>query len=221
MKRAFAPTGFRLTLVCMALLLATGLADPSAAGAQKRGPDDIPEQLWETYPLDPTKMDAGAPKTVQPQPAPRGQAETDPVRTPEPSGAQARSSEKSNPGRSLVTRPILGALLGLLVGLLVIATARSGALALTAGYLGRSGSILASPLRAATHAPRYVGRGGALIVSPLWTLPSVLRRIGHRLLWPVRTVASAVTYVVRAIGSAVAMTEQASRTVLQEGRASP
>ena len=73
MKTGTAAMGFRLALVCIALLLVSGLAYPTAAGAQGRGEDDIPEQLWKTYPLDPTKTDADAPETVPAQPSPPAQ----------------------------------------------------------------------------------------------------------------------------------------------------
>jgi len=221
MMTGTAPTGFRLALVYMALLLVTGLAYPTAADAQARGEDDIPEQLWQTYPLDPTKADADAPKTVQPQPSPPAQAETDSAvqTTSESPNAQAQPSGESDSGRSLAFL-LLGALLSLLVGLLVMAAARSGAFAIAGGYLARGGSALESPLRAATNAPRYVGRGGAAVVSPLRTLPRLPRRIGHLLLWPLRAVAGVVTHVVRSVGSAVAAAGQASRTVLHERGAS-
>jgi hypothetical protein len=222
METGTAPTGFRLALVCTALLLITGLAYPTAAGAQERGEDDIPEQLWQTYPLDPTKAGADAPETVQPQPSPPAQAETDSAvqTTSESPAAQAQPSEGSDSSRSLVTYPLLGALIGLLAGLLIMAAARSGALAITGGYLARGGSALEAPLRAANNAPRYVGRGGAVIVSPLRTLPGLVGRIGHLLLWRVRAVASVVNPVVRSVGSAVMAAGQASRTVLHEQRAS-
>jgi hypothetical protein len=220
MKTGMRPTGFRLALICTALLLITGLAYPTAAGAQERGKDDIPEQLWKTYPLDPTKADADAPGTVQPQSPPPAQAETDSAvqTTSESPDAQAQPSRESDSGRSLVAYPLLGALLGLLVGLLVVAAVRSGALAITGGYLARSGSGLESPLRAATNAPRYVGRGGAAVVSPLRTLPRLPRRIGDLLRWPLRTVAGVVIHVVRSIGSGVAAAWRASRMVLRFAR---
>jgi hypothetical protein len=219
MKTGRRPTGFRLALVCTALLLITGLAYPTAAGAQERGKDDIPEQLWKTYPLDPTKAD-DAPGTVQPQPPPPAQAETDPAvqTTSKAPAAQAQPSGESDSGPSLVAYPLLGALLGLLVGLLVMAAARSGALAITGGYLARGGSALESPLRAVTNAPRYVGRGGAAVVSPLRTLPRLPRRIGDLLRWPLRAVAGLVTHVVRSLGSGVAAAWRASRMVLRSRR---
>jgi hypothetical protein len=222
MKTGRRPTGFRLALVCTALLLVSGLAYPTAAGAQERGKDDIPEQLWKTYPLDPTKADADAPGTVQPQSPPPAPAETDSAvqTTSESSDAQPQPSRESDSGPSLVAYPLLGALLALLIGLLVMAAARSGALAITGGYLARGGSALESPLRAVTNAPRYVGRGGAAVVSPLRTLLRLPRRIGHLLRWPLRAVAGLVTHVVRSVGSPVAETGQASRTVLRERGAS-
>jgi hypothetical protein len=218
MKTGTAPTGFRLALVWMALLLVTGLAYPTAAGAQARGKDDVPEQLWQTYPLDPTKADADAPETVQPQPSPPAQVETDSAvqTTSESPDAQAQPAGESDSGRSLVAYLLLGALLGLLLGLLVMAAARSGALAITGGYLARGGAAFESPLRAATNAPRYVGRGGAAVVSPLRTLPRLPRRIGHLLPWSLRALTGVVTHVVRSVGSAVAAAGQASRTVLRE-----
>jgi hypothetical protein len=188
MKTGTAPAGFPLALVCMVFLLVAGLAYPTAAGAQTRGEDDIPEQLWRLYPLDPTKTDAGRPETVQPQPPPPGpqtQTQTDSgfktqSESPNP---QAQSSGESDSGRSL-TFPVLllGALLGLLVSLLVVATARNGAFAMAGEHLARAWSPLVAPLRAATNAPRYVGRGGAAVVSPLRALPRLPRRIGHLLL---------------------------------------
>jgi hypothetical protein len=221
MKTGRAPTGFRLTLVYMGLLLVTGLAFPTAAGAQARGEHDVPEQLWQTYPLDPAKAETDTPETVQPQPSPPAQAETDSAvqTTSDSPNAQAQPSGESDSGRSLAF-PLLGALLGLLVGLFVLAGARSGAFAIAGEYLARARSPLVSPLRAATNAPRYVGRGGAAVVSPLRTLPRLPRRIGHFLLWPLRAVAGIVTHVVRSVGSAVAAAGQASRTVLHERGAS-
>jgi hypothetical protein len=222
MKTGTAPTVFRIALVCMGLLLVSGLANPTAAGAQARGEDDVPEQLWQIYPLDPTKADAGAPETVQPQlPPPGPQAQTDSAvqTTSESPNAQAQPSGESDSGRS-VAFPLLGAVLGLLVGLFVLAAARNGAFAIAGEYLVRAGSALESPLRATTNAPRYVGRGGAAVVSPLRTLPRLPRRIGHLLLWPLRAVAGVVTHVVCSVGSAVAATWQASKTVLHERGAS-
>lgn len=214
MKTGGAPTDFRLALVCAGLLLVSGLAYPTAAGAQARGEDDVPEQLWQIYPLDPTKADAGAPETVKPQPPPPGpQTQTDSVvqTTSESPNAQAQPSGESDSGRSLVF-PLLGALLSLLVGLLVVAAARNGAFAIAGEYLARAGTPLVSPLRAATNAPRYVGRGSAAVVSPLRALPRLPRRIGHLLLWSLRW----LTSVVRSVGSAVAAAGQASRTVLRK-----
>jgi hypothetical protein len=217
MKTGSAAMGFRLALVCITLFLVSGLAYPTAAGAQGRGKDDIPEQLWKTYPLDPTKTDADAPETVPAQPSRPAQTETaSTVRTmSESPNAQAQPSGESDSGRSL-TFLLLGALLGLLVGLLIIAAARSGAFAIGGGYLARGGSALEAPLRAASNAPRYVSRGGAGVVSPLRALPGLVRRIGHLLLWRVRAVASVVNHVARSVGSAVAAAGQASRTVLRE-----
>jgi hypothetical protein len=187
MKTGRAPTGFRLTLVYMGLLLVTGLAFPTAAGAQARGEHDVPEQLWQTYPLDPAKAETDTPETVQPQPSPPAQAETDSAvqTTSDSPNAQAQPSGESDSGRSLAF-PLLGALLGLLVGLFVLAGARSGAFAIAGEYLARARSPLVSPLRAATNAPRYVGRGGAAVVSPLRALARLPRRIGHLLLRPLR-----------------------------------
>ena len=199
MKTGTAPTGFRLVLVCIAVLLAAGLAYPTAAGAQGRGQHDIPEQLWEIYPLDPTKTDADAPETVQPQPSPPAQTETDSVQRFESPDAQAQPSGESNSGRSPVVLPLLGALLGFLVGLLLIAAARSGAFAITGGYLAR---------------------GGAVVVSPLRTLPGLVRHVGHLLLWPLRALAVVVSYFVGSVGTTVAAAGQASRTVLRERRVS-
>jgi hypothetical protein len=216
MKTGTAPTGFRLALVYMALLLVTGLAYPTATGAQARGEDDIPEQLWQTYPLDPTKADADAPTTVQPQPSPPAQAETDSAvqTTSESPNAQAQPSRESDSGRS-VALPLLGALLGLLVGLLGLAAARNGAFAIAGEHLVRAGSPLVSPLRTAINAPRYVGRGGAAVISPLRTL-RLPRHIGHLLLWPLRALAVVVTYVVGSVVTALAAAGQVSMTVLHE-----
>jgi hypothetical protein len=224
MKTGSAATGFHLALVCITLFLVSGLAYPTAAGAQERGEDDIPEQLWRTYPLDPTKTDADAPETVPAQPSPPAQTETDPtVRTmSESPNAQAQPSEESDSGRSLTFR-LLGSLLGLLVGVLIIAAVRSGAFAIGGGYLARGGSALEAPLRAASNAPRYVSRGGAVVVSPLRTLPGLVRRIGHLLLWPLRALAVAAAYVIGyvvSVGTAVAAAAQTSRSVLHEQRAS-
>jgi hypothetical protein len=215
MKKTGTAPMVRLALLCMGLLLISGLAYPTAAGAQARGKDDVPEQLWQTYPLDPTKTDADAPETVLPQPSPPAQAETDSAvqTTSESPNAQAQPSGESDSGRSLAF-PLLGALLGLLVGLFILAGARSGAFAIAVGYLVRARSPLVSPLHAATNAPRYVGRGGAAVVSPLRTLPRLPRRIGHFLLWPLRAVAGIVTHVVRSVGSAAAAAGQASRMAL-------
>jgi hypothetical protein len=211
-----APMVFRLALVCLGLLLISGLAYPTAAGAQARGKDDVPEQLWQIYPLDPTKTDAGAPEAAQPQPRPPGpQTQTDSAvqTTSESPRAQAQPSGGSDSGRSLAF-PLLGALLGLLVGLLVLAAARNGAFAIAGEYLARASSPLISPLRGTTNAHRYVVRGGATVVSPLRALPSLPRRIGHLLLWPLRASAGILTYVVRRVASAGAAAGQASRTFL-------
>jgi hypothetical protein len=225
MKTGLAAMASRLALVCITLFLVSGLAYPTAAGAQERGEDDIPEQLWKTYPLDPTKTDADAPETVPTQPSRPAQTETDStVRTmSESPKAQAQPSGESDSGRSL-TLLLLGALLSLLVGLLVIAAARSGAFAIGGGYLARGGSALEAPLRAASTAPRYVSRGGAVVVSPLRTLPGLVRRIGHLLLRRLRALAVVaayvVGYVVGSVGTAVAAAAHASRSGLHEQRAS-
>jgi hypothetical protein len=168
-KRGSTATGFRLALVFITLFFVSGLAYPTAAGAQERGENDVPEQLWKTYPLDPTKTDADAPETVPTQPS-----------RPESPNAQAQSSGESDSGlpRTLL---LAGALLSLLVGLLIIAAARSGALGMGGGHPARGGSALEAPLRAASNAPRYISRGGALVVSPLRMLPA--RRLLHRLLF--------------------------------------
>jgi hypothetical protein len=209
---------FRLALVCMGLLLISGLAYPTAAGAQARGKDDVPEQLWQIYPLDPTKTDAGEPQTAQPQPPPpRPQTRTDSAvqTTSESPKAQAQPSGDSDSGRSLAF-PLLGAVLGLLVGLLVVAAARNGAFAIAGEYLARASSPLVSPLRETTNAHRYLARGGATVVSPLRALPSLPRRIGHPLLWRLRASAGILTYVVRRVASAGAAARQASRTLLRK-----
>jgi hypothetical protein len=213
-----APMVFRLALVCMGLLLISGLAYPTAAGAQARGKDDVPEQLWQIYPLDPTKTDAGAPQTAQPQPPPPGpQTHTDSAvqTTSESPKAQAQPSGDSDSGRSLAF-PLLVALLGLLVGLLVVAAARNGAFAIAGEYVARARSPLVSPWRGTINAHGYVARGGATIVSPLRALPSLPRRIGHLLLWPLRASAGILTYLVRRVASAGAAARHASRTVLRK-----
>jgi hypothetical protein len=217
MKTGVATMGLRVTLVCLGLLLVTGLAFPIAAGAQTRGEHDVPEELWKTYPLDPANADADTPEEVRPQPLPPAQAETDSAvqTTSESANAQAQPSREPDSGRSLAL-PLLGALLGLLVGVFILVGARRGAFAIAGEYLVRAGSPLAPPLRAATNAPRYIGRGGAAVVSPLRTLHRRRRRIGRLLLWPVRTIARLVPYVVRRVGSAAAAVGQASMTVLQE-----
>jgi hypothetical protein len=205
---------FRLALVCVELLLIGGVANPTAAGAQARGKDDVPEQLWQIYPLDPTKTDAAAPQTAQPHPpTPGPQTQTDSAvqTTSQSQKAQAQPSGESDPGRSLVF-PLLGALLVLLVGLLVVAAARKGAFAIAGEY--RGGSALESPVRAATSAPRYVGRGSARVVSPLRTLRRLARRIGNLLLWPVRGSAAILTYVVRSVAFAGEAARQAAALVL-------
>jgi hypothetical protein len=220
-KTGTAAMVFPLARLCIGLLLISGLAYPTAAGAQAQGKDDVPEQLWQIYPLDPTKTDAGAPQTAQPQPPPPGpQTHTDSAvqTTSESPRAQAQPSEDSDSGRSLAF-PLLAAFLGLLVGVLVVAAARNGAFAIAGEYLARGGSALESPLRAATNAPRYVGRGSATVVSPLRTLPRLARRIGHLLLWPLRASAGIRTYVVRRVASAGAAARQASRMVLHAWRA--
>jgi hypothetical protein len=213
-----APMVFRLALVCMGLLLISGLAYPTAAGAQARGKDDVPEQLWQIYPLDPTKTDAGAPQTGQPQPPPPGpQTQTDSAvqTTSESPKAQAQPSGDSDSGRSLAF-PLLGAVLGLLVGLLVVAAARNGAFANAGEYLARARSPLVSPLRGTTNAHRYVARGGPTIVSPLRALASRPRRIDHLLLWPLRASTGILTSVVSRVASAGAAAGHASRMLLRK-----
>jgi hypothetical protein len=217
-KRGTAPMVFRLALLCMGLLLISGLAYPTAAGAQTRGKADVPEQLWQIYPLDPTRTDAGAPEAAQPQPPPPGpQTQTDSAvqTTSESPKAQAQPSGDSDSGRSLAF-PLLGAVLGLLVGLLVVAAARNGAFAIAGEYLARASSPLVSPLRETTNAHRYVARGGATVVSPLRALSSLPRRIGHLLLWRLRASAGILTFVVRRVASAGAAAGQASRTLLRK-----
>ena len=186
MKLGKAPRGVRLALVYSGLLLVTSLAYPAAAGAQTSGENDLPEQLWQIYPLDPTKTGADPPETVQPQPPPpKPQTQTDLAfqTTSELPNAQPQPSGESDSGRSLAFPVLLlGALLGLLVSLLVVATARNGAFATAGEYLARARSPLVSPLRAATNAPRHVGHGGAALVSPLRALPRLPRRIGHLVL---------------------------------------
>jgi hypothetical protein len=217
-KRGRAPMVFRLALLCMGLILISGLAYPTAAGAQTRGKADVPEQLWQIYPLDPTRTDAGAPEAAQPQPPPPGpQTHTDSAvqTTSESPKAQAQPSGDSDSGRSLAF-PLLVALLGLLVGLLVVAAARNGAFGIAGEYVARASSPLVSPWRGTINAHGYVARGGATIVSPLRALPSLPRRIGHLLLWPLRASAGILTYLVRRVASAGAAARQASRTFLRK-----
>lgn len=186
MKMGKAPRGVRLALLYSGLLIVTTLAFPAAAGAQTSGENDIPEQLWQIYPLDPTKTGAGPPETVQSQPPPsEPQAQSDSAfqTTSESPNAQSQPSGESDSSRSLaVPVLLLGALLGLLVSLLVVATARNRAFATAGEYLARARSPLISPLRAASNAPRHVGHGGAAVVSPLRALPRLPRRIGHLVL---------------------------------------
>jgi hypothetical protein len=183
-KTCLAPTRFWLAFVCMGLLVVIALAYPTAVGAQApRSENDIPEELWQLYPLDPTKTDTSPAETVQPQlPPPRPQAQPNSaVQTrSEFPNAQPQPSGESDSGRSLAFPVLLlGALLGLLVSLLVVATARNGAFVTAGEYLARARSPLVSPLRAASNAPRHVGHGGAALVSPLRALPRLPRRIGH------------------------------------------
>jgi hypothetical protein len=212
-KRGMTPTGFRVALICVGVLLVITLSHPAGVGAQAGGENDIPEELWQIYPLDPRKGDAGAPDTVQPQPPPPGSpAQTDSaVQTrSESPNAQGRPSEQSGAGRSLAI-PLLGALLGLLVILLVAATVRDGAFAMVGGYLARAGSPLVSPLRGVTAAPRYVRRGRSAIVSPLPGFRSVPRRIGHLLRRLPRALAGVVTPLAQRVRSAVAALGYASK----------
>jgi len=185
MKMGKTPTGVRLVIVYIGLLLVTALAYPAVAGAQTSSKNDIPEQLWQIYPLDPTKTGADPSETVQPQPPPDPQAQTDRAlqTTSESPNAQSQPSGDPDSGRSLAFPVLLlGALLGLLVSLLVVATARNGAFATAGEYLARARSPLISPLRAASNAPRHIGHGGAAVVSPLRALPRLPRRIGHLVL---------------------------------------
>jgi hypothetical protein len=186
MKMGKAPRGVRLALLYSGLLIVTTLALPAAAGAQTSGENDSPEQLWQIYPLDPTKTGAGPPETVQsqpPPPEPRAQTDSAVQTTSESPNAQSQPSGESDSGRSLAFPVLLlGALLGLLVSLLVVATARNRAFATAGEYLARARSPLISPLRAATNVPRHVGHGGAAVVSPLRALPRLPRRIGHLVL---------------------------------------
>jgi hypothetical protein len=187
MKMGKAPTGVRLALVYIGLLLVTTVAYPAAAGAQTSDKNDIPQQLWQIYPLDPTKTGAGPPETVPPPPEPQTQTDSAFQATSESPDPQARPTGESDSGRSLAFPVLLlGGLLGLLISLLVVATARNGAFAMAGEHLARTCSPLVSPLRAATNAPRYVGRGGAAVVSPLRALARLPRRIGHLLLRPLR-----------------------------------
>jgi hypothetical protein len=217
-KTGTAAMVFRLARLCIGLLLISGLVYPAAAGAQAHGKDDVPEQLWQIYPLDPTKTDADAPQTAQPQPPPPGpQTHTDSAvqTTSESPKAQAQPSGDSDSGRSLAF-PLLLALLGLFVGLLVVAAARNGVFAIAGEYVARASSPLVSPRRGTTNAHGYVARGGATIVSPLRALPSLPRRIGHLLRWPLRASAGILTYLVRRVASAGTAARQASRTFLRK-----
>lgn len=187
MKMGKAPRGVWLVIVYSGLVLVTALGYPAVAGAQTSSENDIPEQLWQIYPLDPTKTGADPSETVQPQPPPEPQAQTDRgfQTTSESPNAQPQPSGESDSGRSLAFPVLLlGALLGLLVTLLVVVTARNGAFATAGGYLARarSRSPLVSPLRAASNAPRHVGHGGAVVVAPLRALPRLPGRIGHLVL---------------------------------------
>ena len=186
MKMGKTPTGVRLVIVYIGLLLVTALAYPAVAGAQTSSENDIPEQLWQIYPLDPTKTGADPSEMVQPEPpSPDPQAQTDRAlqTTSESPNAQPQPSVESDSGRSLAFPVLLlGALLGLLVTLLAVVTARNGAFATAGEYLARARSPLVSPLRAASNAPRHIGHGGAAVVSPLRALPRLPRRIGHLVL---------------------------------------
>jgi hypothetical protein len=189
MKMGKAPRDVRLVIVYIGLLLVTALAYPAVAGAQTSSENDIPEQLWQIYPLDPTKTGADPSETVVPQPPPDPQAQTDRgfQTTSESPNAQPQPTGGSDSGRSLAFPVLLlGALLGLLVTLLVVVTARNGAFATAGEYLARARSPLVSPLRAASNAPRHVGNGGAAVVAPLRALPRLPRRIGHVVLRPLR-----------------------------------
>lgn len=210
-ERGITPMDFRLVLVCVGVLLVCTLSYPTVVGAQAR--DDIPEELWQIYPLDPRKGDVGAPDTVQPQPPPPASpAQTDTAvqtRSESPS-AQERPSEQSGAGRSLAI-PLLGALLGVLVILLVAARVGNGGFAMVGGYLARAGSPLVSPLRGGTAAPRYVGRGRSPFASPLRGLPGLPRRIGHLLRRLPRALAGIVTPLAQRLRSAVAALGYASK----------
>jgi hypothetical protein len=216
MKRGLAPTRVRLALVCTGLVLVTTLASPTLAVAQSSGANDIPEELWQIYPLDPTKGDAGPPDTVQ---APKEQPQTDSVVQPKSksSNAQAKISEQSDAGSSL-TLPVLGGLLGVLAIVLVVAIFRYGALAIAGEYFVRAGAPLAPSFRRATNAPRYVARGGAAVISPLRGVRRLPRGISRILLWPLRLVTGLVTHVFRRGGAGLAAAGQESRTVLRDRR---
>ena len=216
MKRGLAPTGVRLAVVCTGLVLFTTLASPTLAGAQSSGANDIPEELWQIYPLDPAKGETGPPDTLQ---APEEQPQTDSVVQPKSksSSAQAQISEQSDTGSSL-TLPVLAGLLAVLAIVLVVAIIRYGALAIAGEYFVRAGSPLAPSFRRATNAPRYVARGGAAVISPLRGLHRIPHGIGRVFLWPLRLVTGLVTHVIRGIGAGLAAAGQQSRTVLLDRR---
>jgi hypothetical protein len=183
-KMGTVPMVFRLALVCLGLLLISGLAYPTASGAQTRGRDDVPEELWEIYPLDPTTKDAGAPQTAQVQPPPVPQAQRNSA-VQNPQQTQAQPTGQSDSGRSLAF-PLLVALLALLVGLLVAAAGRKRAFVPAGEHRVRGDSALESRMRAQTNAPRYVGGGNATVVSSLGALSRLASRTGHLLMWPLR-----------------------------------
>jgi hypothetical protein len=220
-KMGMAPMVLRLALVSLGFLLISELAYPTASGAQTRGRDDVPEELWQIYPLDPTKEDAGAPQTAQvqpPPPVPQAQPNSAVRRTSEPQQAPAEPSGESDSGRSLAL-PLFGALLAL-VALLVVAAGRKSAFGIAGEHRVRGDSALGLPLRAATRAPRYVGRSSATVVSRLRTLPRPARHIGHLLVWLLRASAGVLTYVVRSAASAGQAARQASKMALHAWRAS-
>src|SRR5829696_10344638 len=216
MKRGLAPTGVRLALICTGLVLVTTLASPTLAGAQSSGANDVPEELWQIYPLDPINGDAGPRDTVQ---VPKEQPHTDPVVQPKSrsSNAQAKISEQSDASSSLAL-PVLGGLLGVLAIVLVVTSLGHGALAIAGEYFVRAGSPLAPSFRRATNAPRYVARGGAAVMSPLRGLRRLPRGIGRVLLWPLRLVTGLVTHVIRRGGAGLAAAGQGSRTFLRDRR---
>ena len=212
-KMGTAPMVFRLALVCLGTLLISGLAYSTASGAQTRGRDDVPEELWQIYPLDPTKKDAGARQTAQVQPPPPApQAQTNSA-VQQRQKAQAQPTGESGSGRSLAF-PLLVVLLALIVGLLVAAAGRTVRVAIAGQHRVHGDSALESPSRALRKATRHVAGGGATVVSSLRALSRLSRRIGSVLMWPLRASAGVLSYVVRRVASTGKAARQASRRAL-------